>query len=419
MSRSAVSLAWSWRHAFSRSDLPPSTKLVLHTLGMFMNEFGESCHPSVADICRHSGLDKKTVLKHLGLARDAGWIAVSQHGYRGQRWKRQEYVACWPERDLVAPCPPDDDGEGGGVVPPPSGAGKVVESVPEGGGIEGSKVVEPLHQDKTSPDTTPVTSPVEREAREREDETGDQPVDADTPGKAAFSKRVMRLCSGRGFSAGKWEDWDTVAPNWIERGFAGLTPQERLDAERWRDAYLLDVRARGKQPIAIGNWLRGKAWTGLEPSVLERFEQQRNRSLAPEERQQPDGWAPCLGPVGMAYLLSEMLAGPADADLAARPFLSDPQLRDAWPGVWWWQAHQRQKGGTLFDPAWHALKSLMEFVPHGTDVMADWRQAFADRGWRWLAVFDGGKGMWLPKGGPAGLEAFEAAVREQSAEAAE
>src|SRR5690606_1204118 len=133
------STAWSWRHAFSQSALPATTKHVLHTLGMFMNELGEGCFPSVADICRYSGLDKKTVLKHLVTAREAGWIVISQHGYRGQRWKRQEYVARWPERDLVAPCPPDDECEGGGAVPPPSSASKVVESVPQGGGIEGKK----------------------------------------------------------------------------------------------------------------------------------------------------------------------------------------------------------------------------------------------------------------------------------------
>src|SRR5690606_29974766 len=142
MTAGPTSAAWSWRHAFAQSDLPATTKHVLHTLGMFMNELGEGCYPSVADICRYSRLDKKTVLKHLAAAREAGWIAVSQHGYRGQRWKRQEYAARWPERDLVAACPPDDGEEGGGAVPPPSGAPKVVESVPEGGGIEGSKVVE-------------------------------------------------------------------------------------------------------------------------------------------------------------------------------------------------------------------------------------------------------------------------------------
>jgi hypothetical protein len=160
------SRAWSWRHAFASSDLPATTKHVLHTVGMFMNELGEGCYPSVADICRYSGLDKKTVLKHLAAAREAGWLAVSQHGFRGQKWKRNEYAARWPERDLVAPTPPACEPKGGGLAPPPSQGPKVVELAPEGGGIEGPKVVEEVHQDKTSPVTPPETSP-DRRARER------------------------------------------------------------------------------------------------------------------------------------------------------------------------------------------------------------------------------------------------------------
>ncbi|MBX3751919.1 MAG: helix-turn-helix domain-containing protein, partial [Opitutaceae bacterium] len=181
------SRAWSWRHAFASSDLPATTKAVLHTLGMFMNELGEGCYPSVSDICRYSGLDKKTVLKHLACARDAGWIAIGQHGYRGQKWKRQEYAARWPARDLVASCPPDDAEKGGGTDTPPSE--KAVELVPEGGGIEGSKVVEQVHQDKTSPDTTPVNSPDAREGAPEREEGGR----GDDPKK--FESRVKALAA--------------------------------------------------------------------------------------------------------------------------------------------------------------------------------------------------------------------------------
>lgn len=166
--------AWSWRHAFTSSKLPSTTRLVLHTIGMYMNEVGEGCYPSVANICEKSGLDKKTVLKHIGVARDAGWISVAQHGFRGQRWKRQEYAANWPERDLISGGVPVEENEGCGAVPPALKVNKVVELVPEGGGIEGSKVVEQLHQDKNSPITSPVTSPIEREAREENSKKEDR-----------------------------------------------------------------------------------------------------------------------------------------------------------------------------------------------------------------------------------------------------
>ena len=94
--------AWTWRHAFcAAEDLEPNTKHVLHTLSMFMNAVGESCYPPLSDLVKYSGLDKKTVRKHIGIARDKGWIAVSQHGFRGQKGKRDVYAARWPERSFT------------------------------------------------------------------------------------------------------------------------------------------------------------------------------------------------------------------------------------------------------------------------------------------------------------------------------
>lgn len=409
---SEASRAWSWRHAFASSDLPAISKAVLHTLGMFMNELGEGCYPSVADICRYSGYDKKTVLKYLAVARDAGWIGVSQHGYRGQKWKRQEYSARWPERDLVAACAPDAedaaDDEGGGSGPPPSTPQKVVEPRGEGGGREGSKVVDDVHQDKTTPVTTPDTSPSERGRAG----AGEQAMPAsETPGRADFEKRVMRFCSGRGFHAGPWPDWDTGAsPGWIAKQFAALSIEERGEAERWRDAYLLDIAARKQAPVAVGNFMSGKLWTGLDPAILDRAEKQRHGRLAPGDVARPDGWASCLGPVGMAWLFDQMLKGPKDAAAMAKPFLSDGALRDAWPELWWFQATLRQRGGAVFDAAWHAVKPSMEPVPRGSAVLAAWREEFAARGWKWLPAFDGMDVVYCPKGGPDGLVAFEHAV---------
>ncbi len=143
--------AWSWRQAFCQSDLPATTKHVLQTLSMFMNTMGESCYPSIEDLAEYSGLSKRAVLTHIEAARKANWITVSQHGYRGQRWKRNEYVARWPERDLVAPGTferidknADFEEEGGAPdAPPPSK--KVVNEVHEGGERRAPKVVNVVH----------------------------------------------------------------------------------------------------------------------------------------------------------------------------------------------------------------------------------------------------------------------------------
>lgn len=243
---------------------------------------------------------------------------------------------------------------------------------------------------------------------------------ADRPGTAAFEKRVMRFCNGRGFAAGAWKDWDTSSPNWIGRQFGELTSAERLEAERWRDAYLFDLKDRGKDPVTIGNFLRGRMWEGLNPLVLERAEKRKAGALKPDEQAKPEGWAKCLGPTGMAFLFGKLLDGPANAELAARSFLSDPQLREAWPAPWWWQAMLRQKGGGIFDPGWHGLTGAMEPVPQGTAVLAAWKAEFSRRGWPWFAPFDNAPVVYCPIGGPERLQGFEDAMRSQgTAEAAE
>lgn len=407
--------AWTWRHAFATSQLPATTKAVLHTLGMFMNEMGESCYPSVVEICRYSGLDKKTVLKHLGVAREAGWIAVSQHGFRGQRWKRQEYAARWPERDLVAACAPDGSYEGGGNTPPPSEVVKVVDFVPEGGGIEGIKVVEQVHQDKNSPINIPNTSPMERGARangktENEKDPASLPPE-DNPNSAAFKKRVAQFCNGTGFVAGAWKDWDVgAALDWIVKRFANLTPEERLQAESWRDAYLLDVVSRKKNPQAVGNFLRDRTWTALDPEILKRVETVKVQASKSEERK-PDGWAKCLGPVGLARMFAHFLEGPADAELARSSFLPKSLLAKAWPAIARFRDIQQQRGGTVFQTQWHVAASLMEPVLQDTAMLEAWKDEFSRRAWPWPGEFDRLPVVYCPKGGPSALVDFEAALR--------
>jgi len=234
----------------------------------------------------------------------------------------------------------------------------------------------------------------------------------DQPKTAAFQKRVMRFCSGRGYAAGPWRDWDADGSlDWICRQFAALTPEERMEAERWRDAYLLDIAARKSAPQRPGIWLRDRIWTGLEPIILERAEKMRQGQLPPEERQHPEGWAKCLGPIGMARLFAELIDGQKKGLEVRQPFISDVQLRNAWPFVWQFRSLMRQKGGASFGQRWHELKPAMEAVPQGSDTLAAWKQCFAERGWLWFSEFDRVDVVFCPVGGPDGLEAFEAAIR--------
>lgn len=396
-----TSEAWTWRHAFAGAQLHATTKLLLHTVGMFMNEMGKGCFPSQAEIIEYSSLDKKTVIKHTRLAIDAGWLEAFQHGYRGQKWRRLEYKPCWPDRDLIAADAEPDLSEGGGNAPPPSDEAEVVELGVEGGGIEGSKVVEEVHQDKTFhnfPDSLP-----DGRAQARPGERG--------AGKADFQKRVQRLCNGTGFLAGVWKNWDEVSFDYIARHFGKLAPDEQAAAELWRDAYLLDIIDRKTNPMGLGNFLRDKAWQAMDPRLLDRLERHRRAMLPPGDRAKPDGWSPCLGPVGMAHLMATLLAGPPGGAPAPGTLWLEGQLQRDWPAVHEWKQVQMQRRGLVFGERWHAAKGLMEPVPQGTDMLAAWKRTFAERGWPWLAAFDHGDVVYLPAGGPEGLAEFERAVR--------
>lgn len=391
-------------------------KLVLLKLIDACEDDGSRIFPAIATIARAAQCSSRQAQREIRAMLDAGLLHLVREGGRGPR-STNEYrldldmlgriaregweVTVGGKGDTQSPLEDADKGDTGDTI-------RVTPVTDKGD--NGSRT--------TPPDPSPDPS-IERErASEREDSQPDAVAKADTPGTADFSKRVIRLCNGRGYAGGPWTDWDTASPKWIEGNFAKLTSDERREAERWRDPYLADLRARGKAPAPIGVWLAGKTWTGLDPAVLERFGQRKAGGAGQDESVAVDGWAACLGNVGMVWLVAKLLGGPANPELAARPLLTEPQLREAWPAVWWWQAHHRQRGGAVFDPIWHERKHMMEFVPQGTEMLAQWRSAFVVRGWRWLPAFDGGNGVWLPKGGPAGLGEFEAAVRGEAVEAA-
>lgn len=83
--------SWTWRHAILKSDLPPVTRHVLLTLSCHISDAGDACCPSINDLVRETGLSKNAVIKHLAAAASSEWISVSQHGFRGQKWARNEY----------------------------------------------------------------------------------------------------------------------------------------------------------------------------------------------------------------------------------------------------------------------------------------------------------------------------------------
>ncbi len=242
----AMSRAWSWRHAIAKSGLPAITRLVLHTLGLKMDATGGSCYPPISEIAELSGLDKKTVLKHLEIAEENGWIEVSQHGFRGQKWKRNEYVARWPGRDLSGETVVAIENEGGGAVPPPSNT-KVVEMVPEGGGIGSQKVVEQLHQDNILPSNIPKNSP---------------PAAAEGEG----SRRSDRKTIDRAFTLW-YATWKKGDIEFARNAWFALSAEDRLECIERTPDYLRLAKASDLMAAAV--YLKNRHWRDLPDKALE------------------------------------------------------------------------------------------------------------------------------------------------------
>lgn len=101
-STAARSDAWTWRHAVARSDLKATTKLVLLTISLHMNELGENAFASQETIATEASLSRKAVVEHIGIAVKKGWLVARKHGFAGRRWNHNEYRPRWPERDLLS-----------------------------------------------------------------------------------------------------------------------------------------------------------------------------------------------------------------------------------------------------------------------------------------------------------------------------
>lgn len=102
----------TWRSAVASEHGPesPTTRLVLLTLSLHMNEKGGSCFPSIETLAVETGLGDKAVRVHLATAAQEGWITRHRHGYGDQRYWRYEYEATVPEkmRSLVPVVPAED-----------------------------------------------------------------------------------------------------------------------------------------------------------------------------------------------------------------------------------------------------------------------------------------------------------------------
>lgn len=82
---------YTWRSAIVNSELPSTTRHVLLTLSLYINDMGQSAYPSIERLSRETGLTDRAVGKHLKIAKEQGWVRVSKMGFSGQNWANNCY----------------------------------------------------------------------------------------------------------------------------------------------------------------------------------------------------------------------------------------------------------------------------------------------------------------------------------------
>ena len=105
---------FTWRSAIASPVGPknPTTRHVLLTLSLHMNERGESCYPSTKVLAAESGLSERSVCTHLDQAERDGWIVKRVLGRSGQGWRRHLYCPVVPPHALKdLQCPEDEGAE--------------------------------------------------------------------------------------------------------------------------------------------------------------------------------------------------------------------------------------------------------------------------------------------------------------------
>jgi len=88
---------WSWRDAIRQSGLHPNTRLVLLTLSIYMNELGRGAFPSYQTLAEDTGLNKRTVMRHIELATEAGFLEKTRGLRENKSYTSNRYTAKYPE----------------------------------------------------------------------------------------------------------------------------------------------------------------------------------------------------------------------------------------------------------------------------------------------------------------------------------
>lgn len=157
---------FTWRSAVASEFGPesPTTRHVLLTLGLHMNEKGESCFPSIPLLVIETALSERAVKSHIRIGADAGWIGKrALRKPNGQGWRRVEYFALIPKEVERAF---HDKQRSAGDAPPqgeaPSAPRQAGAPDSKGGAGRALKVVQDVHPSTSVSSSITPKSPAAR-----------------------------------------------------------------------------------------------------------------------------------------------------------------------------------------------------------------------------------------------------------------
>ncbi|WP_146119641.1 helix-turn-helix domain-containing protein [Phyllobacterium phragmitis] len=312
MTNSTASRAWTWRHAIVGSDLPSTTRHVLLTISCFMNDVGEGCYPTTKQLAEATGLSERAICTHIQIACEAGWIRVSQHGFRGQKWRNNEYHAVWPDREK-------------GTEPDSVASEKALNVLPKGTEPNDRKALNDVQSN------SPVNNPIKDSLSE-------------TSSDHAPKRKKNRISYPEAFDA-LWHDYPT---------HANMSKKEAFDA--WRK---LDDDDRPQVHAAVPGY---KSFLSRKPDTevihLCRFISKRRfdgfasalAAQAPMKETSEDQWNKRLRYARQQQVWStESLGGRCQRIQAARFLLTFSKPKTVLAGR---NGRQNDVGGELFDEGW-------------------------------------------------------------------
>ncbi|MCF6126051.1 helix-turn-helix domain-containing protein [Mesorhizobium sp. M7A.F.Ca.CA.001.07.2.1] len=179
--------------------------------------------------------------------------------------------------------------------------------------------------------------------------------------------------------------------------------------------FLAECRKAGvKQACAVATFIKDRMWVPFLPRLAAATAPAQEATAAP------------FGKLWQAARMKQLLTGPKAAMPPMTRFQQDAiaagtmdgealqlerQAKHGWPAVNAMHDRARFGGGVTVAATLQPLAEMMEQVRVGTDRWTEWEVEHHRRGWPWLPAPGHVEWVWMPAGGPAGLETFEQAVR--------